>query len=355
MDNGLKIDDNDLRAAADAGFIDARQIEPLSAFLRQRRESPLARDENFRIASNFGDVFIVIGQIIFAIAAFSLIAYVLRDNLILGMTTLGAVFWLMGELFVFKRPRLAPAIVSSVLFAACAAVIAPTILPPYTSHYGTGFDAFPLFKDESHWRVPLGWAFGFLLTFARFRIPFLLFTAAAATSITVVAIVSALAPQVSLFWPIFLAGATCLTIAIWLDIQDRLRRTIKSACAFWLYIVGAPLTIHSFFLNFLSANKESILLYPANLSITVCLIALMVSLVGIALDRRSLISPSIAYVTGILIYWGSSSPLVMLIIPVMVGFAIIVLGTYWYPIRARIFRPFAETALFKRLPPIVAS
>ncbi len=368
-DNGdFVIDEGDLQAAVDAAVINARQAQALEAFLRKRAAQPITRDENFRIASNFGDIFIVIGLVIFTLAAFRMERDYFSDFEPLGAVAMLAIYWLLAELFVFRQPRLAPAIIACLLCAYLVCLIflnlpgVPGISAASDNDPGIlllpkGDMAGIFSKSDALVFFPLlGWALGFLAVFVRFRLPVLVFFLALCLILVTNTAVGFVYPQLIGFWGLFICSVFCLGVAIRLDLQDRMRVTRKSAYAFWLYVIAAPLTIHALFINLIFGSKSIAESFGSefNLSVIVIAISLFSACAGIVLDRRSLVSPTIIYIMGVLFYWFSDQlpPSVRLIIPLALGFAVIVLGTFWYRIRAWLFRPLARSALFQKLPPV---
>jgi len=78
-------------------------------------------------------------------------------------------------------------------------------------------------------------------------------------------------------------GCVVLGLAVFVDAKDPLRRNGWAECAFWLYVVGAPMLIHP---------TVSAVDYAYGVVIPLILIAVLVSLI---IDRRSLIISSLIY------------------------------------------------------------
>jgi hypothetical protein len=80
------------------------------------------------------------------------------------------------------------------------------------------------------------------------------------------------------------SGLLLLALAVAVDAKDPLRRNGWAECAFWLYVMGAPATVHSI-MSAIGAGSM--------LTLIVIAVAVLVSLV---LDRRSLIVSSLIYI-----------------------------------------------------------
>ena len=110
---------DDLKSAVEAGVIDAAQAEKLKAMSAAPNASapayadaPLADEEHFRFLNGFNDVFLTIGVLLIAAAAFAT-----------GFLMLAAViFWVLSEILVRRLRAVLPGIVLSSLFVATTAI-----------------------------------------------------------------------------------------------------------------------------------------------------------------------------------------------------------------------------------------
>ena len=141
-------------------------------------------------------------------------------------------------------------------------------------------------------------------------------------------------------------GLLVFGVAVFLDLGDRERVTVWSDCAFWLHVVSAPLLVHPLFI--LATGQDVVFgrIEPGT-SATVMLGVLIAVFVYVALaiDRRSLLIPTLAYFGSLGIYYlinGAANqtgvpPFALILL--VVGALIMVFGAGWQRIRALIVRP----------------
>jgi hypothetical protein len=90
------------------------------------------------------------------------------------------------------------------------------------------------------------------------------------------------------------AGCLIFAVAVALDLRDRERQTVWSDCAFWLHVVSAPLLVHPLFI--LSTGQEVLSgqIEPGiSASILLGLMITTFVIVALAIDRRSLLAPTL--------------------------------------------------------------
>ena len=327
----MKFSRDDFVAAVDAGIMDSDQAEALQRFHAERLSAPRGRNEQFRLANNFGEIFICIGQI--------MVLTVVADSSLVWLIAGACLFWAMGELFSFHKPRLAPAIVASLGFAYLATAAADAVLfagPPTT--------LFGLTPEQ------VGFVALFLLAaFLRFRIPFLLLPIAAAASLFLFFVASEVFPELPYLAILAVCGVLILGLAIWLDAKDPTRRSRANSYAFWLFIIGSPLTIHPLFFSILGNGDLS------QIALVIFLCAMAASALGLILDRRSLVASSLIYFTASIGYMNSQATgsVAGAVVPTtfIVGTAVILLGVFWYPLRNQLMRLLPEHPLTEKLPP----
>src|SRR5690606_34231460 len=138
--------------------------------------------------------------------------------------------------------------------------------------------------------------------------------------------------------------------AVLLDLHDRERRTIWSDCAFWLHVVSAPMLVHPLFI--MATGQDVVLgnIEPdGNASVMLGLLILGFVYVALAIDRRSLLVPTLAYFASLGIYYLINStanttgipPFALILL--VVGALIIIFGAGWQHIRNLIVRPTLPT------------
>ena len=164
----------------------------------------------------------------------------------------------------------------------------------------------------------------------------------------------------ALYLPL-IAGLVIFAVGVAFDLHDRDRVTVWSDCAFWLHVISAPLLVHPLFI--LSTGQEVVFgeIEPSAAAMTMIGILIAVFLyVALAIDRRSLLIPALAYFGTLGIYYLINSAANQTGIPpfalilLVVGALIMVFGAGWQRIRGLIVRPTLPNSLLDRLPPIRA-
>ena len=344
----------------------------------------LSVDDQMRLVGGGNDIFVTVGIVLlFSGALFALQAVLPRDSMMLA-ALLGGGSWIVAEIVTRqKRMRL-----SSTLLAL---VFSASILTLLIDFVGTQFslpgaiNAFSLLalKDDA---LPIGLilAGGLIAAsavyFMRFKVPVL--AAIVAISATGFAFLIAmlvyyeqmasgsiaapapdqLAQVVSSALTIpLVCGFVVFAVAVFLDLRDRERQTVWSDCAFWLHVVSAPLLVHPLFILATGQDVLAGRIEPGmGASI---LLGLMISgfvLVALAIDRRSLLAPTLAYFGSVGIYYlinGAANttgipPFALILLTI--GAIVILFGAGWQRIRRLIIRPLLPTSVLERLPPIKA-
>ena len=226
---------DDLKSAVEAGVIDAAQAEKLKAMSAAPNASapayadaPLADEERFRFLNGFNDVFLTIGVLLIAAAAFAT-----------GFLMLAAViFWVLSEILVRRLRAVLPGIVLSSLFVATTAINLSNTTGMAYEHTGTSL---PRLRSGRTLRSTLSLPalVASLIYYLRFRLPYRTRTnrVLRPTSVLIGTLerVSGMSHSV-----IALAyGLIVLTAALFFDARDPKRVTRLSDCAFWLHIVAA--------------------------------------------------------------------------------------------------------------------
>ena len=93
-----------------------------------------------------------------------------------------------------------------------------------------------------------------------------------------------------------MCGLIVFGIAVALDLHDRERRTVWSDCAFWLHVVSAPMLVHPLFVMATGQNIGGAEIAAGSDAVIglVVLIAVF-TYVALAIDRRSLLVPTLGY------------------------------------------------------------
>ena len=386
------IDKATLDRAVSAGILDAAQRTALldlaasagpSAVLDPTSDR-LSVDDQMRLVGGGNDIFVTVGIVLlFSGALFALQAVLPPDSMLLA-ALLAAGSWVVAEIVTRqKRMRLSSTLLALV-FSAAVLTLLMDFLGQQFSLPGA-INAFSLLalRDDA---LPIGLilAGGLIAAsavyFMRFKVPVLAaIVAIAATGLAFLAAVlvyyeqmingsiaapapDQLAQVVSNALSIpLVCGFVVFAVAVFLDLHDRERQTVWSDCAFWLHVVSAPLLVHPLFILATGQDVLSGRIEPGmSASVMLGLMIAAFVLVALAIDRRSLLAPTLAYFGSVGIYYLVNSaanttgipPFALILLTI--GAIVILFGAGWQRIRRLIIRPLLPTSLLERLPPIKA-
>ena len=150
-------------------------------------------------------------------------------------------------------------------------------------------------------------------------------------------------------------GLVFLVLAVRFDLGDPGRMKRASQFAFWLYVAGSPLFVHPLFLTVLgkvadSDAERNFAPFVGSLLVT----ALVVTLFGLLLDRRSPVISTLAYVAvaiGLtLSKAGVGTATALTATLAAIGIYVILLGAAWRNVRAAVLRRLPLPGLVAKLP-----
>jgi MFS family permease len=385
------IDDVTLDRAVNAGILDAAQRDALLAMAGQGRDGQTLEettapsvDDQMRLVGGGNDIFVTVGvTLLFAGALFALRSVFVEGNTAIAVAiALGS--WVVAEIVTRqKRMRLSSTLLALIFMAAALSLLIEAVMNRV--NLPGDLNAFALLALRSE-AGPVGLILGGGLIaaaglyFFRFKVPILAGVAAiAATGLAFLgavvfyhdqmvsgAVAAPLPEQLADILANALAvplvcGLAIFLVAVWLDLRDRERQTVWSDCAFWLHVVSAPLLVHPLFILATGQEVLSGQIEPG-LSASVLLGLMMAAfvLVALAIDRRSLLAPTLAYFGSVGIYYlvnGAANttgipPFALILIAI--GAMVILFGAGWQRIRRLIIRPILPTSVLDRLPPIKA-
>ncbi|WP_164778320.1 hypothetical protein [Mesorhizobium sp. M7A.F.Ca.US.006.01.1.1] len=349
-----------------------------------RRADDEGDEENLRLVGGGNDLFVTVGTVLLSAGFFFVLTTLLP----------GQTFWIAGILAVFAwglaeivtrqhRMKLSSSVLALIFMAAILAALALQMEA-----------SFGIRKPETIWQLlalrqtasRAGYLFlggGIIaaaIYFWRFRVPII--AGAIAIAFTLLAFLQtaiilydsvttgAIAPprledvpellRAALYMPL-ICGLIVFATGVAFDIYDRDRRKIWSDCAFWLHVVSAPMLVHPLFIMATGQNVVFGHIAPdANATIMLTILILGFLYVALAIDRRSLLVPTLAYFGSLGIYYLVNSasdstgiPPFALIL-VVVGALIILFGAGWQRIRRIVVKPTLPAAVIRRLPPLKA-
>ncbi|MER9295856.1 hypothetical protein NKI38_05070 [Mesorhizobium sp. M0621] len=341
-------------------------------------------EENLRLVGGGNDLFITVGTVLLNAGIFFVLITMLP----------GQTFWIAGILAVFTwalaeivtrqhRMKLSSSVLALIFIVAILVALALRVRA-----------SFDIRMPETIWQLlalrqtasRAGYLFlgggiaAAVIYFWRFRVPVL--AGVIAIAFTLLAFLQtaiilydglttgAVAPpsledvpellRAALYMPL-ICGLIVFSTAVAFDIHDRDRRKIWSDCAFWLHVVSAPMLVHPLFIMATGQNVAFGHIAPdANATIMLTILILGFVYVALAIDRRSLLVPTLAYFGSLGIYYLVNSashstgiPPFALIL-VVVGALIILFGAGWQRIRRIVVKPTLPAAVIRWLPPLKA-
>lgn len=321
-----------LQAAADKDVIQQNQIEPLLDFIQQREsatEQPVESnnsEEPLRFVRGFGDVFITLGIILLVLA----INMLSLSGYLYFLPVAG--FIIMAEWLVRVRRLSLPgiAILISILYFVNKAIA---------------------FDHENATVIGLGiLSLASLFFYLRYKMPFSLLPVAA--GVVAIAVVQIGADLIE--YPIIFSGLGLVVfiVAMSFDIRDTARQTHLSDSAFWLHLLAAPLIIHGFMISVLFSQQQ----WLADISHAVFIVLFFIGilLIALLLDRRAMLVATQIYmvyaVTQLLEGQLGSTQNIVIYVLLILGFAIIFFGTYWYKTRRLLYGFLAGSAIGRFVP-----
>lgn len=349
-----------------------------------RRAEDDGDEENLRLVGGGNDLFVTVGTVLLSAGFFFVLTTLLP----------GQTFWIAGILAVFAwglaeivtrqhRMKLSSSVLALIFMAAILVALALQVEA-----------SFGIRKPETIWQLlalrqtasRAGYLFlggGIIaaaIYFWRFRVPII--AGAIAIAFTLLAFLQtaiilydsvttgAIAPprledvpellRAALYMPLS-CGLIVFATGVAFDIYDRDRRKIWSDCAFWLHVVSAPMLVHPLFIMATGQNVVFGHIAPdANATIMLTILILGFLYVALAIDRRSLLVPTLAYFGSLGIYYlvnsasDSTGVPPFALILVVVGALIILFGAGWQRIRRIVVKPTLPAAVIRRLPPLKA-
>lgn len=378
-----------LDSAVAAGVISPAQRDRLHAMERAAAGATVPAgsvdsDENLRLIGGGNDLFVTVGTLLLTAGFY----------FVLTTTLQGHTFWIAGAFAVFAwviaeivtrqhRMKLASTVLALVFTAAMTVVLGLIVDARYQIRMPDSIWQLLALRGpvaEAGYLLLGGLIVAALVYFWRFRVPILAGVIAIAATLLAflqtalllydgVANGAIAAPSIqempemlraALYMPL-VCGIVVFAVGVALDLHDRERRTVWSDCAFWLHVVSAPMLVHPLFI--MATGQDVVFgdIEPGN-DATVMLAILILGFVYVALaiDRRSLLVPTLAYFGTLGIYYlvnsaaNSTGIPAFAIILLVVGGLIILFGAGWQRIRRLIVRPTLPTSVLDRLPPFKA-
>jgi hypothetical protein len=334
----------DLDAAVSAGVLRSDQADALRRFDESQRNAPSATEERFALFSGFSDIMAAIG-----------IAMLAWTGIVVQVIAMGVgvvfplLYWWGATFFTVKRRMMLTSIVLFAGFALSSAMAALSIalwvlgkspasvsMTDMANIWGTMVATITTGACWLYWR--------------RFRLPIAYCGFAVAAVNVGVNLVRLLIPGMP-DWGVDLVNAATGPIffawAMWWDITDVRRETIRNDVAFWLHI-AAGFTIVKTAMTLLLGSAGSaegwwrLFSHPA--TPTAADAASVLALVGIfavvslIIDRRSLLTSGMVYAVPALIALIGGGAMMFAAPLFVTGVMLVVLAVQWLPLRTRLLQ-----------------
>lgn len=329
-----------------AGIITAKQAKAMRADLGsmepRKPDAPapqIGNEDDLRFLRSFGDVFIGVGLILLALGASAITSFVGGGGPAYLLTALGA--YGLAEYFGKHKRAHFPTLITALAFL----VFVQRGLDGLGALGGLGAAVITVVAMA--------------LFYARIRLPFCIALIAISLLYLFFAILNQVAPDLlrSQFGSVLiLSGLAIFSVALLYDRQDTHRRTRFADNAFWLHLLAAPLLIHGLVGYAIMDRTEFIFEVVPVLSISqsdaiiVLVATAVITVVGLAINRRALIVSSLGYVAlaiGWLVRdtnlkWGTTVSLTL----ILLGASIVLLGVAWHPLRNQLIRVLPKWRIF---------
>lgn len=319
-------------------------------------------EERIKPVGTLNEIFVTFGVMLLSNAIGGLIAVMLGqvvDNksllhLVLAGTLAAGASWAIG-LWFHQRKRFRLPIIYCVI---SAAVSLATVT--YVGLNG-GMDQGFFNSDAPLQPVLAGLVVGIAVLAAgaaRYRIPFLMLPIAVLFTVAVT-YAAKHGEDNEVSWRLLLGGCglVILAVAIAFDLKDPKRVTRWSDFAFWSYVVGSPLFVHSLFLSVLIQDDMKEWLGGPILWMAMAALTLAVTFAGLLLNRRALILSTLIYVSIVIfrimagLALGAPGTL-LLVTTLIIGIYVTALGSRWTRVRGAFMRGLPPSWVWlKRLPP----
>ena len=348
MNNKTNLSPEQIKAAEEAGIISKAQASAMrgSSSLNNFEDAALiGNEDDMRFVRSFSDVFISIGIGLLVMGLYGFCGMMGGGKAYL----LGAAgLWMMAEYFGKKKRAHLPTLLIALAFLAFSFNGFKDVLN------STGrIDVFPAF-------VTLG---AMLLFYWRFKLPFSIALIAISLLILAYSFIGGAVP-LGIF--LLFSGLTLFAVALLYDARDTARLTRFADNAFWLHFTAAPLILHGIMMQFVSSNAVDLTSLVAfvqsgksNSMIMLVIIGIL-SVIGLAINRRALIVSSLGY-AGFAIFMllkGDGFSLsafgsVLMITLLLLGGAIVFLGVGWHGTRRVLLKVLPTSGVFGKIfPPV---
>lgn len=334
-----------LEKALSEGIISDEQRAKLEALAAGDKGD---NEERIKPVGTLNEIFVTVGVVLLTSAVAGLFALVVKSPVISTMIA-GLIAFMAAEYFHARKRFRLPIIISSLNAAHGFAMAAAIAIG------GRELDIFDSDTPIALSLIPL--AIGLIALAAtawRYVIPFLMLPISIVFTIIVTIAAKHGDNNVSYQLLLGASGLAILACAVRFDLLDPERTKRFSDFAFWAYVVGSPLFVHSLFLGVLLRDDKDWAMSGIAWIATLVMV-MVVSFAGILLNRRALILSTLVYVAFIIfralagLSMGSGAA-VMLITVLIIGLYVTALGSRWREVRNRIMDKLPPWPWLAKLP-----
>ncbi len=303
-------------------------------------------DERIKPVGSFNEIFVTVGVMLLLNALTGIVGLIIGKAEILSAVASLALVVVAAEYF-HQRKRFRLPIIYCVLSAGMTA--------------GTWLRVLLVGDADNFFDISKGWELAVLPMFAslavfiagaaRYRIAFMMLPIGILFTVAVTFAADHAVNDLPFKLLLGACGLSLLAIAIHFDLKDPKRVTRASDFAFWTYIVGSPLFVHSLFLSVL-IDADTII--GTGIWVLIAVLAAGVSFTGVLMNRRALILSTMIYVGYILFSALSNTPMGIatgtLVTVMCIGLYIIALGSRWAEARRYVMQRLPAWPWLARLP-----
>ena len=333
--------DADIEEAVGAGVLSADAAAAFRAHVAEKRGTPVADEEQFRLITGFNDIFVTLAAGLVLTAVGWMIA---NWHVAAAGGAVAATSWGLAEYFTRMRRMALPSIFLLLTFVGGVFVVLMTMVS----------DSLMTFDWQGTTLPALAAAVAAWLHWRRFQVPITVAAGAGALVAAALGLVLASTfdhdPSLTklILKPVmFVAGTAVFVWAMSLDLSDTTRRTRRSDIAFWLHLLAAPLIVHPVFSLTAGESSSDVLS-----SLTVVLVYVLFGAVSLAIDRRALLVSAAGYLFfAIYVLVGVAAPEFRhALAALVVGGTLLLLSAFWQGARALVLGAVPD-AWRRRLPP----
>ena len=291
----------DLDAAVRAGVIRSDQADDLRRFDEQLRHAPAATEEKFALVSGFADVMAAVGILMVTIT----LAAMLGSTFPPAVAITPFACWWSATYFTEKRRLMLCSFVLFIIYglsSAGAGLVGGAFLLGATLDHGPGE-----VPAAGNVIAALAAAGACYVWWRRFALPIAFASFAVALINIGVNAVRALFPHLPSFG-VDVVGAICGPVmfvwAMWWDVSDVRRETVRSDVAFWMHIAAGFLLVKGAMTLLLGVHGDaaswsrmfkSISDPTQGQAVAVLLLFAAFAIVALIIDRRSLLTSGMFY------------------------------------------------------------